>query len=129
MRKLEYDLLGAFAVSDEPTDTIRAYLSRDRTVVAIQYLSALAVGGTQFLCRLEGDALVVASNAFVLEFKKAGYFAEFLQNVEPAALHAAVLTRRVKLAEKHGRPVTLAADLESAARLWEEQRTRLATRR
>jgi hypothetical protein len=39
------------------------------------------------------------------------YFADFLQNQAPAALHAAVLARRAKLEKKHGKAMTFAADL------------------
>jgi hypothetical protein len=84
------------------------------------------VGGYRFFSKLEDGALVVSSGAFIREAKKVNYFAHFLQNQPPAALHAALLARRAKLEKKHGKPVTFAADLITAARLWEEQNTRLS---
>ena len=123
---LGYRHLGDFAMDSDPGDTIRTYLSSDNTIVAIQYFSSFAVGGCQLLCRLADDALLVVSNAFAREVKKARYFAEYLQNQEPAALHSALLARREKLVAKYGEPVVLEPTLESAARVWDEQSTRLA---
>ena len=125
MKAIGYSVTGDFTTSDNPDHTIRCYISDDRTVIAIKYISAYAVGGYRFYSKLEDGSLVVSSDAFIREFKKAGYFADFLQNQPPTALHAAVLARRAKLEKTRGKAVPFDADLVTAARLWEEQRTRL----
>jgi hypothetical protein len=125
MRTIGYSVTGDFTTSENPDHTIRCYIAADRLVIAIKYISAHAVGGYRFYSKLEDGSLVVSSDAFIREFKKAGYFADFLQNQPPAALHAAVLARRAKLEKKRGKAVPFDADLVTAARLWEEQRTRL----
>jgi len=119
--------VGDFTPGDTPGDTIRAYLSEDHTVVAIFYLSARAVGGYQLFCLLEGDALVSASSAFVAPITKRRFFADFLQNVGPATLHAALLARRAKLAKKYGQAATLEPTLEACVGVWEGHFARLQT--
>ena len=126
MKASGYSVTGDFATSENPDHVIRCYISDDRTVIAIKYISAYAVGGYRFYSKLEDGSLVVSSDAFIREAKKVGYFADFLQNQPPSALQAAVVARRAKLEKKHGAPVTFAADLVTAAHIWEEQRTRLA---
>jgi hypothetical protein len=119
--------VGDFTPADSPGDTIRAYLSEDHTVVAIFYLSARAVGGYQLFCLLDGDALVSASSAFVVQVTKRRFFADFLQNVDPPTLHAALLARRAKLAKKYGPPVALEPTLEACVGVWEGHFARLQT--
>jgi hypothetical protein len=91
MKQSGYSVTGDFTTSDNPGDTIRCFISDDRTVIAIKYISTYAVGGYRFFSKLENGALVVSSDAFIREAKKVNYFADFLQNQAPAALHVAVL--------------------------------------
>jgi hypothetical protein len=125
MKASGYSVTGDFTTSENPDHTIRCYISDDRTVIAIKYISAHAVGGYRFYSKLDDGSLVVSSDAFIREVKKAGYFADFLQNQPPAALHAALLARRAKLEKKRGKAIVFADDLVTAANMWEEQRTRL----
>jgi hypothetical protein len=126
MKALGYSVVGDFTMSDDPGDTLRCFISDDRTVIAIKYISAYAVGGYRFFSKLENDALVVSSDAFIREFRKVKYFADLLQNHPAAALHEAVLKRRTRLKQHHGAPARFDADVVTAARLWDDQNTRLA---
>ena len=55
------------------------------------------------------------ASAFVLEVKRHKFFAEFLQNQDPDALHAALLARRAKLTKKHGTPLPIDRDVSATA--------------
>ena len=88
-------------------------------MVAIAYFSDLGLGSWTFLGRLEGGALVVASDAFTQEVKKVKLFGLSLSKGKPAALHASVLERRALLAKSHGAPVVLESSLRSAAHAWD----------
>jgi len=125
MAKAGLHLVGDCTPGSSPGDTIRIYLSGDHTVVAIFYLSEHAVGGYQLFSQLKEDALVSASNAFVVQVTKRRFFAEFLQNVDPTTLHTALLARRAKLVKKHGEPVALAPTLEACVGVWEGHFARL----
>lgn len=115
--KLGYRHVGDFAA--EGTDVLRAYVSEDGTVVAIAYFSDLGLGSWTLLGRLEGEALVLASDAFTQEVKKVKLFGLSLSKAKPAALHASVLERRASLAKSHGAPVVLESNLRSAAHAWD----------
>jgi uncharacterized protein DUF1877 len=115
--RLGYRHVGDFAA--EGTDVLRAYVSEDGTVVAIAYFSDLGLGSWTFLGRLEGGALVVASDAFTQEVKKVKLFGLSLSKATPAALHASVLERRALLVKSHGAPVVLESSLRSAAHAWD----------
>lgn len=117
LTQLGYRHVGDFSMAPS-TDVLRAYLSDDRTVVAIAYLSELGWGSTTCLAPLAGDALVAASDAFVMEIKKVKLFAASLSGAKPAALHASVLERRPQLAKKHGAPVALPPTLAAAVGVW-----------
>jgi len=125
MAKAGLHPVGDFTPGSDPGDTIRTYLSGDHTVVAIFYLSEHAVGGYQLFSQLKEDALVSASNAFVVQVTKRRFFAEFLQNVDPTTLHTALLARRAKLVKKHGPPVAFAPTLETCVGVWEGHFARL----
>jgi hypothetical protein len=49
MKQSGYSVTGDFTTSDNPGDTIRCFISDDRTVIAIKYISTYAVGGYTFL--------------------------------------------------------------------------------
>jgi hypothetical protein len=129
MRALGYSVVGDFTMSDDAGDTLRCFVSDDRTVIAIKYISSYAIGGYRFFSKLEDDALVVSSDAFIREFRKVNYFADLLQNHPAAALHDAVVKRRRKLQQHHGAPVSFDADVVTAAQIWDDQNTRLANAR
>jgi hypothetical protein len=115
--------VGDMVTPDDPTDVLRGFVSKDATVVAILYLSDYGVGGYRFYSRLP-DALVASSDAFIVEMKKFGFFADFLQGAEPAGLHDAVVARRGKLEKKHGKPAVFEPTLAGVAGAWEEQHVR-----
>jgi hypothetical protein len=115
--------VGDIITPDDPTDVLRGFVSQDGTVVAILYLSNFGVGGYRFYSRLK-DALVVSSDAFIVQMKKFGFFADFLQGAEPATLHDAVITRRKTLEKKHGKPIVFEPTLAAVASAWEEQHLR-----
>jgi hypothetical protein len=115
--RLGYRHVGDFAA--EGTDVLRAYVSGDRTVVAIAYFSDRGLGSWTFLGRLEGGGLVVASDAFTQEVKKVKLFGLSLSTATPADLHASVLERRASLAKSHGAPVLLESSLRAAAHAWD----------
>ena len=101
------------------TDVMRAYISKDRTVVALAYFSERGLGSWTFLAPLQEGALVVASDAFTQEIKKTKLFGLSLSKSTPAALHASVLERRVALSRSHGGPVILQPNLAAAAAVWD----------
>lgn len=107
------------ATASAPTSPKTTPWSQSSTLVNTRW------GGYQLFCQLEGDALVSASNAFVLEVKKRRFFADFLQNVDPATLRTALLARRAKLAKKHGKPVPVEPTLEACVAVWEGHFARL----
>ncbi|MGH7676083.1 MAG: hypothetical protein ACREMV_12500 [Gemmatimonadales bacterium] len=115
--------VGDMITPDDPTDVLRGFISEDGTVTAILYLSNHGVGGYRFYSRLK-DALVVSSDAFIVQMTKFGFFADFLQGAEPAKLHEAVIARRKKLEKKHGKPVVFEPTLAAVAGAWEEQHVR-----
>jgi hypothetical protein len=115
--------VGDMITPDDPTDVLRSFVSEDGTVVAILYLSDYGVGGYRFYSRLT-DALVASSDAFIVEMKKFGFFADFLQGAEPARLHEAVIARRKKLEKKYGKPAVFDPTLAAVAEAWEAQHVR-----
>lgn len=108
---------------DAPADVLRAFVSDDRTLGAVLYLSARGVGGCCFYSRLP-EGLVASSSAFIVQMAKFGFFADFLQDAPPARLRKAVVTRRAKLQKTLGLPIALEPTLAAVASLWEEQHVR-----
>lgn len=127
MAKAGLRWVGDFTPGADPGDTIRTYLSDDGTIAAIFYLSK-RVGGFQLFSQLTGDAMVSASNAFLLEVKKHKFFAEFLQDKDPETLSTALIARRAKLEKKHGTPVSIDRSIEATAGVWEAFVRRLERR-
>jgi hypothetical protein len=123
MKRARMRHVGDMITPDDPTDVLRGFVSEDGTVAAILYLSNYGVGGYRFYSRLN-DALVVSSDAFIVQMTKFGFFADFLQGAEPAKLHDAVIARRKKLEKKYGKPVVLEPALAAVAGAWEEQHIR-----
>jgi len=115
--RLGYRHVGDFAASG--LDVLRAYMSEDRTVVAIAYFSDRGLGSWTFLAPLQGGALVVASDAFTQEIRKVELFGATLSRANPATLHASVLERRAPLGRSHGAPVVLEPNLAAAAGVWD----------
>ena len=127
LAKIGYRHVGDFAI--EGADVLRGYVSADGTIVAIAYFSERGLGSWTFLGRLEGGALVVASDAFTQELAKRKLFGLSLAKAGPAELHASVAERRGELAKRHGAPVVLESSLRSAIHAWDTYRVKSRTGR
>jgi hypothetical protein len=98
---------------------VRAYRSDDGTAVAAVVLKPDGVASTTFFSLLAQDAVVVVSDAFVLEKAKRRLFATMKSTAKPSELDATLRERCTALEKKHGARVALPPDLASAAKAWE----------
>src|SRR5262245_22318471 len=69
--------------------------------------------------RLSKDAVLVVSDAFVLEKPRKRVFATMMSTAPPAELDAKLRERRALMAERRGAPVILPPEPVAAARAWE----------
>jgi hypothetical protein len=72
-----------------------------------------------FFALLAKGAVLVVSDAFVLEKPKKRVFATMMSTAKPGELDATLRERRAVLEKKHGAPIALPPDLASAAKAWE----------
>jgi len=117
---LGYRPLGDMAVLPVLADSVvRAYRADDGMAVAACVVRADRVASTTFLALLAKDAVLVVSDAFVLEKPKKRVFATTMSTAKPAELDATLRERRAALEKKHGAPIVMPPDLSSAAKAWE----------
>ncbi|MGH7806142.1 MAG: DUF1877 family protein [Candidatus Binatia bacterium] len=98
---------------------VRTYRADDGTAVAACVIGPDRVASTTFLALLGKDAVLVISDAFVLEKPKKRVFATMMSTAKPADLEATLRERRAALEKKHGAAVIMPAELASAAKAWE----------
>lgn len=99
---------------------VRIYRSADETVTVAAIIGSGKVASTTFFSPLANNALVVASDALVLDKTKRKLFSTTKSAGTPAQLDAALRERRSTLEKKHGAPVPSPATLESACAIWED---------
>jgi hypothetical protein len=118
--RLGYRPLGNMAILPVLADSVvRAYRADDGMAVAACVIRPDRVASTTFLALLGKDAVLVVSDAFVLEKAKKRVFATMMSTARPAELDATLRERRAALEKKHGAPVIMPAELASAAKAWE----------
>jgi hypothetical protein len=118
--RLGYRPLGDMAILPVLADSVvRAYRADDGMAVAACVVRADRVASTTFLALLAKDAVVVVSDAFVLEKPKKRVFATMMSKAKPAELDATLRERRAALEKRHGAPIVMPPDLASAAKAWE----------
>jgi uncharacterized protein DUF1877 len=117
---LGYQPLGDLRILPLLADGIvRTYRSQDGTVTAAAIIGYGRVASTTFFSLLAKDALVVASDAFVVDKTKRRLFSQVVSRGTPAQLDTALRERRAGLEKKFGAPVTPEATIASAAEIWE----------
>jgi hypothetical protein len=117
---LGYQPLGDLRILPLLADGIvRIYRSQDGTVTAAAIIGYGRVASTTFFSLLAKDALVVASDAFVVDKTKRRLFSKVVSRGTPAQLDAALRERRAGLEKKFGAPITPEATLAAAAEIWE----------
>jgi len=120
LASLGYQPLGDLRILPLLADGIvRIYRSQDGTVTAAAVIGYGRVASTTFFSLLAKDALVVASDALVIDKTKRRLFSKVVSRGTPAQLDAALRERRAGLEKKFGAPVTPEATLASAAEIWE----------
>jgi hypothetical protein len=120
LARLGYRPLGDMVIRPVLADSVvRAYRAEDGMAVAACVIRQDRVASTTFLARLDKDAVLVVSDAFVLEKAKKRVFATMMSTANPGELDATLRERRATLAKKHGAPVVMPPDLASAAKAWE----------
>lgn len=118
--RLGYRPLGNMAILPVLADSVvRAYRADDGMAVAACVVRAGGVASTTFLALLAKDAVLVVSDAFVLEKPKKRVFATMMSTAKPAELDAMLRERRAALEKRHGAPIVMPPDLASAAKAWE----------
>ena len=119
--RLGYRPLGDMAILPVLSDrVVRAYRADDGKAVAACVLKGDgSVASTTFLALLAKDAVLVVSDAFVLEKVKKRVFATMMSQAKPADLDTVLRERRAALEAKQGAPVVLPPELGSAAKAWE----------
>jgi hypothetical protein len=118
--RLGYRPLGDLAILPVLADSVvRTYRADDGMAVAACVIRQDRVASTTFLALLAEDAVLVVSDAFVLEKAKKRVFATMMSSAKAAELDATLRERRTTLGKRHGAPVVLPPDLASAARAWE----------
>jgi hypothetical protein len=117
---LGYRPLGDMVIRPVLADSVvRAYRADDGMAVAACVIRPDRVASTTFLALLGQGAVLVVSDAFVLEKPKKRVFATMRSQATPADLDATLRERRAALGRKHGAPVVMPPDLASAAKAWE----------
>jgi hypothetical protein len=120
LARLGYRPLGDMAIVPVLADAVvRAYRAEDGKAVAACVVNAGKVATTTFLALLSKDAVLVVSDAFVLEKPKKRVFATMKSTAPPSEMDATLRERRTALEKKFGPPIVLPAELGSAAKAWE----------
>jgi hypothetical protein len=119
--RLGYRPLGDMAILPVLAGSVvRTYRADDGMAVAACIVRPDGVASsTTFLALLGKDAVLVISDAFVLEKPKKRVFATMMSTAKPAELVAKLRERCAALEKKHGAPVIMPAELASAAQAWE----------
>jgi hypothetical protein len=118
--QLGYQPLGDMVVLPLLADGIvRTFRADDGKAIAACVGTTDRVASTTFLALLEKGAVLVISDAFVLEKPKKRVFATSMSTATPAELEAKLRERRAALEQKYGAPVIMADELTSAAQAWE----------
>src|SRR5262249_46139554 len=106
--QLGYRLLDDLAILPVLAEcVVRAYRSDGGTVIAAVGIRADRAVSTTLLSLLAQDAVVVVSDAFVVEKAKKRVFATMLSTAKPSELVATLRARCSTLAKKHGDPVVI----------------------
>jgi len=120
LARLGYRPLGDMAILPVLAGSVvRTYRADDGKAVAACVIRQDRVASTTFLALLGKDAVLVVSDAFVLEKAKKHVFATMMSTAKPEDLDATLRERCAALEGKHGAPVILPAELTSAAKAWE----------
>lgn len=120
LARLGYRPLGDMAILPVLADSVvRTYRADDGMAVAACVIRPDRLASTTFLALLGKDAVLVVSDAFVLEKAKKRVFATMMSKAKPAELDATLRERRATLEKKHGAAVVMPPDLASAAKAWE----------
>jgi len=118
--RLSYRPLGDMVILPVLADcVVRAYRAEGGKAVAACVVNAGKIASTTFLALMTKGAVLVVSDAFVLEKPKKLVFATMKSTATPAELDATLRERRAALEKKFGPPIVLPAELVSAAKAWE----------
>jgi hypothetical protein len=118
--RLGYRPLGDLAIQPVLADSaVRTYRADDGKAVAACVMKGDQAASTTFLALLAKGAVLVVSDAFVLEKPKKRVFATMLSKANPAELEATLRKRREELEKAQGAPVVVPPELVSAAKAWE----------
>jgi hypothetical protein len=98
---------------------VRAYRADDGMAVAACIVGPERVASITFFALLSKGAVLVVSDAFVLEKVKKRVFATSMSKGTAAELDATMRERRAALEKKQGTPVLMPPELVSAAKAWE----------
>jgi hypothetical protein len=119
MARLGYRPLGDLGILPVLADSVvRTYRADEGMAVAACVIREDRVASTTFLALLGKDAVLVVSDAFVLEKAKKRVFATMMSTAK-AELDATLRERRALLERKHGAPVVMPSELALAAKAWE----------
>lgn len=117
---LGYRPLGDIAILPVLVDSVvRTYRADDGKAVAACVMKGDQVASTTFLAQLAKGAVLVVSDAFVLEKAKKRVFATMMSKAKPADLNATLRKRLAELEKTQGAPVVMPAEPASAAKAWE----------
>ena len=112
--------LGDLAILPVLADSaVRTYRVDDGKAVAACVMNGDRAASTTFLALLAKGAVLVVSDAFVLEKPKKRVFATMMSKANPAELEATLRKRLTELEKAQGDPVVLPSELMSAAKAWE----------
>ena len=117
---LGYRPLGNIVILPVLADSVvRSYRADDGKAVAACVMKGDQAASTTFLALLAKGAVLVVSDAFVLEKVKKRVFATMMSKAKPAELDTTLRKRLAELEKAQGTPVTMPTDLVSAAKAWE----------
>lgn len=118
--RVGYRPLGDLAILPVFADSaVRAYRADDGKAVAACVMNGDQAASITLLALLSKGAVLVVSDAFVLEKPKKRVFATMMSKANPAELDATLRKRLAELEKAQGVPLVMSAELASAAKAWE----------